>query len=526
MQTKKNALDDFLGALLRGAAIVLGCNSTNLILINEKTQQIRVRIGTKAQSYPVLAEIEKILGESFEAVSFSIASAQDSMICQAWRDNAIRETSSLAELTGTVFPKNAIQEMQHLIGPHRFICVPAVSENKNYGVLLFEKPGEHPFSLQQRAVLLRYARRIGDILANNIVGQGQDLFSEPPSIENHLLQLTFGAPQPTLFLDPDFRITSCNDASQQLLRYSVEELREKPITSLFRDPNDILHILAGPSSNPIRPVSEDEAVVVRKDKTLCSTKVKAIPLADDNNTVVGFLVMIREAQAEGEDVSNRIILQERLATMGEMAAQLAHEIRNPLLSIAATLESLGREEMKEEHSKTVATVCKEIGRLDMILKDYLAIRHNLSLSDVVLADVIDDACRLATSTNQSAKRKCEVSIDRDLVIKADYDALKQLFLNLLLNAFEASHVGTSVNCHAIEGENDVSVVIKDNGPGLSASESECFRPFFTTKKNGTGLGLAVCNRIAKAHGGIIRLKNCEFGCESTVVLPCNAKTQT
>jgi len=95
-----------------------------------------------------------------------------------------------------------------------------------------------------------------------------------------------------------------------------------------------------------------------------------------------------------------------------------------------------------------------------------------------------------------------------------------VLFNLLLNALEASSPRGEVSCRAATGPHDVSIFIEDRGPGLSASPAECFRPFFTTKKNGTGLGLSVCQKLARAHGGLVDLRDREGGgCRAVLVLP-------
>ena len=94
-QTASN-LDEFIGNVLRGAAKILGCNSTNLIVITEKTKQIRIRVGITAVDQPILAQFENILGGSFKGLSFPIDAARDSLIVKVWNDGSLQETSSLS----------------------------------------------------------------------------------------------------------------------------------------------------------------------------------------------------------------------------------------------------------------------------------------------------------------------------------------------------------------------------------------------------------------------------------------------
>jgi signal transduction histidine kinase len=635
--TKSPGLEEFLGSVLRGAAKLLGCNSTNLILINDKTREIRIHLGTTAASYPIVAEIEQAMGRRIPSVAFPISSARDSMVFEAWRDRALRETSSLFELVGSALSSSMLDHMSRLIGEHRYICVPAVSGSRSFGILLFEKEGRHPFSRQQREVLLGYARRIGEILENDLKGHGWALQAstasagpehlildatgevvgvetgakgEPlvarlavagelellrararvflcgvgteeigaeegeaarpaspvegegrvgrpgdplgasaaraprislramellgrrcalctvewpsraaSSLENQLLELTLGDAAPSLFLDPELRITSCNEAAAELLGRPSAELALRPVAELFREPTRILDLLGNQVLDPESPYCEERAVLVGAAGTLVPARVEALLLANDHRHVVGFLLLLRE---EKTDEAQRVVAQARLATMGEMAAQLAHEIRNPLLAIGATLESLSRGLVDPaEQSALLGSASREIVRMDMILKDHLAAaRQEMVFEEVPVREVVEAARGLLEGARHLDGKRIEVRVDPGLVVRADFEAMKHVFFNLLLNSLEASPPEGLVVC-AAEGEaRDVAVSIEDEGQGLAANPEECFRPFFTTKKNGTGLGLAVCRKIVEAHGGLVSLEaRPGGGCRAAVLLP-------
>ncbi|MBI4700757.1 MAG: PAS domain-containing protein [Deltaproteobacteria bacterium] len=609
-------IDDVLDAILRGAAKILGCGSTNLILFNEKTEQVRIRVGAMATSYPMLDEIERLLGERFSTVTLPLRSAQGSLVYASWRDGVIRETSSLRELVGTAFAPELTAELGRVIGEHRFICVPARSGTCNYGVLLFEKQGPHPFSRQQRTVLLRYARGIGEILESHLVAHGQTILAQPAdhgpayvlfdaagtprlfgpdeggavrrlladpsvlarlgerirallanhafragggaqrtedldaercldlvplaadgeagvlgvlrqrhgqrraSLESQLMQLTLGDPAPALFVDPAFRVTSCNEAAEQLFGYPGAELRSAPVGRLFRHEREILDILSPQILDPVRPYFEESAVVRRQDGSLRPARAQALLLADDVDRVEGYLIVVRPRAAEGERTADA---QQRLATLGEMAAQLAHEIRNPLVAIGAALDSLGREGLSAEQQGIVTSAAREIERLDAVVQGYLAVRPDLSHSRVRVAEVVEGACRLLATARQTDGKRVVQDIDPGLTVWADYDALRRALLNLLLNALEASPAGGRVVCRAAQDAHDVSILVEDDGPGLRAPSEQCFQPFFTTKKHGTGLGLPVCRTIARAHGGLVELRSRpEGGAQAELVLPRRA----
>jgi PAS domain S-box-containing protein len=629
-------LKQFLEAVLRGAAKIVGCGSTNLILFNEKAQEIRVHLGITADAFPIIAEIEKLLGARFPGFSWPMKSAEGSLVTRSWREALYYETTSLKELVGAALPPVILVAVTRLVGEHRFACVPALSSTRNYGVLLFEKDGHQPFNRQQREVLLRYARRIGEILENDLMGQSQTLFDHLPddepdillfdargelrghgprggaamerilregdlvrtigtnaraflegpeserernfdltwepskgshslprwsaggeaaglptrldaelrvalsrldfdgspgvlctlssprqaaaSIENQLVRLTLGDPAPALFVDPELLVTSCNPAAAQLLACGAADLAGRPIREFFSAPDEVMDILSHQTLDPQKAYSERATVLRRRDGSLVPVRVEALLLANDSHQLVGFLLLLREPTKRDSD---HLEQQERLATMGEMAAHLAHEMRNPLVAIGATLESLIREpETAANQRPILAALVKEIVRMDMTLKDYLAARREMAVTQVRVGEVVEYARRLLAGAQRLAGKTIRCQVDPELTIEADYDAIKQVVFNLLLNALEATTGAGEVTCHVAQRGFELTITVEDRGPGLPASAADCLRPFFTTKKNGTGLGLAVCQKIARAHGGFVDLRNRDGGgCQATVVLP-------
>ncbi len=604
MPDPESGLDEFLGNVLRGVNKIVGCNSTNLVVINERAQEMRVRVGVSAEQYAALGEVERAMGETLRGLSVPIARATDSLVYRAWRHGAVQETSSLAEMVGSAIPREVLEQFEPLIGPRRFLLVPAAGAHRQYGVLLFEKPGTTPYSRQQREVLLRYARRIGEIIENDMRGQvplaptgareshllldaagalvgfgpgpepvlaggalerlaaevraflapgeagparevllegGQRLqlqrfrcgerplalghlpqpsTADPAGLESHLLLLTLGVPAPALFLDPELRITSCNPASERLLGQPARELVGRPIHELFSAPAEIVELLRRQALSPESASQQETVGLRRRDGGLGAARLESLLLADDRDRAVGFLVLLHEADSDERLSPDRLVQQERMATMGEMAAQLAHEVRNPLVAIGATLEGLSHEALPPEAGRLLAAALREIGRVDMILKKHLSPPRDLALRPLLLIDVVQEVQRLLEGTRRLGGKRVRVEVDPGLTVVADFDALKHVLFNLLLNALEASPLGGEVSCRAEQREAETSVLVEDQGPGLSAAPEDCFRPFFTTKPNGTGLGLAVSQKMAQALGGLLRLRNRpEGGCRAELLLP-------
>jgi PAS domain S-box-containing protein len=530
--TLGRSLEEFLVAILRGAAAVVGCDSTNLIFINERTQEILIRLGIKPPSQPALNDIEAVLGAALQLTRIPIAQAQESLIYRCFRDREIKQCSSIAELVGGAFPAAVVEQVDKLAGQHVFICVPAQGPRRVYGVLLFQKEGPAPFTRRQSEVLQRYARRIGEILENSGTGRGQSLVSSrrpgdsgPISLEEQLMQVTLGEASPVLTVDAALTVTSCNEATAGLLGYAPGELVGRPLSELLPEPPTFVDILSGQLLEAAAPASLEPAFVRRKDGMALPVRLESLLLTDERGAVGGFLLLLQRDRGDA-DQEGLLWRQDRLSTMGEMAAQLAHEIRNPLLAVGATIESLHQDPAcPAEHREIMESLGREIVRLDMTLRDYLAARREMSFAPVDLLTVVQDARTLLENAYRLSGKTIVTEIAPDLTVRADREALRHVFFNLLHNALEASPEDGEVVCRATAGRDVVSVTIDDRGAGLAAPSAECFQPFFTTKMHGAGLGLSVCNRIIRAHGGLVDLRNRDGGgCRAVVVLPVRRET--
>ncbi len=211
-------------------------------------------------------------------------------------------------------------------------------------------------------------------------------------------------------------------------------------------------------------------------------------------------------RAENEVMTEKIKQSERLAVLGRMAASLAHEIRTPLTSIKNLAQLL-----EEEHNDPVfrrefqELVISEVERINHIIRALLSYAKPLKLqkNKIRLDNLIEEALDGLKETGQMGKAKVE-KVLRPIEIQADKDLIKQVLENIILNACQAMKGEGFLNIRLNqEGQNAV-IAIKDSGGGIQEKDKpHIFTPFFTTKAKGTGLGLALCEKIITAHGGKI-----------------------
>ncbi|HWI40678.1 MAG TPA: ATP-binding protein, partial [Verrucomicrobiae bacterium] len=224
----------------------------------------------------------------------------------------------------------------------------------------------------------------------------------------------------------------------------------------------------------------------------------------------------------------RLMQGEKLAAIGEMAATIAHELKGPLVSIGGFARRLARKiPQSTPEGKAADTIVKEALRLEKMLSDILSYARKPSLcySPCDLREIMEDSLRLVMPSLE----ECGIAVTtlyREVpTFMGDFQQLKQLFLNLLLNAQEAMRCGgrldASIEPASLGGLPAVAVTIADTGSGVPVELlNSIFNPFFTTKPHGTGLGLPIVHRIVTNHGGKIEVRNrAGGGAEFRVLLP-------
>ncbi|MBT0664557.1 PAS domain-containing protein [Geobacter pelophilus] len=207
---------------------------------------------------------------------------------------------------------------------------------------------------------------------------------------------------------------------------------------------------------------------------------------------------------------------DRLAAIGELAARIAHEIRNPLASISGSVQLMAQSsEIPAQDRKLLAIVLRETDRLNALISDFLVYARPvaLNLSSVDINELCFELDVLLKPDPRFSKVSMVMSVETGSAVLADRDQLQQVFWNLLVNAAEAMPYGgeitiTGTKVHLSgrrsDRKNFVRIDIKDNGTGMAeAATKHLFEPFFTTKPDGTGLGLATVYRIIEAHEGRI-----------------------
>ncbi len=307
------------------------------------------------------------------------------------------------------------------------------------------------------------------------------------------------------------RITDLNEGALRLIRGKESDLTGKEFWSLLKDSE------FGELKNVIRTTTarqgswRGEVTILRKDGSECPVLLSSSRIIDDGGRVSGFVFSLKDME-EFKKMQVRLIQSEKLASLGQMAAGVAHEIRNPLGSIRMCLKLLKEDGVGREVQDLLENIEEAITSMETIVNELLDYTRDIKLQvdEFNVADVLRGA--LAQLEEQIKEKRIKVEMldgIHPVYAKLDGVRMKQVFVNLIKNAIDSVPAGEGrVLIFLEENHDQVIVTIEDNGEGMDEERlKNAFQPFFTTKAQGVGLGLPIVKRIIELHGGEVSLES-------------------
>jgi two-component system sensor histidine kinase HydH len=312
-------------------------------------------------------------------------------------------------------------------------------------------------------------------------------------------------------LDNQGRIVTMNRQAAEILAVSLETLPSKLLSEVLGRETEL--VLGAARGSILR----DQELELERPPggERIPISLSAAPLKDELGQDMGQVLLIRDLR-EIRELKESIRRSERLASLGRLAAGIAHEIRNPLSSIRGFAQFFHKRFTgHQEEQEYAAIMVREVDRLNRVITELLdfARPRELRREPCSLEKIIDDALQLLAMELTAKKVLVEKNYEGELpLIRADQEQLSQAFLNLLLNALHAVGEGgiISIGLQQYPGHSKISLA--DNGYGILPGDMEkIFEPFFSSKRQGTGLGLAIVNQIVENHGGEISVTNRDGG---------------
>ena len=309
-------------------------------------------------------------------------------------------------------------------------------------------------------------------------------------------------------IDERGAIRSFNPAAERLFGWSQAEVLGRNVNVLMPDPYRREHdgyLAAYRESGRPRIIGIGREVTgLRRDGTTFPCHLSVCEVATPDGVLFAGTIRDLSDLRRVEDEASRA---RTLAAIGEMSASIAHEIKNPLAAISAVLQNLrDRPDTQEPSRALMDEALAQVRRLDERVHDLLLFSRswNPRRRPVDLRAIVERVVAATEGVALYARVRFRVDAPPEVPLVADRSMLEQVLLNLFQNAAEAMEGGGEIRCAIERSPSGITAAVEDDGPGIPPETRETlFRPFFTTKKAGTGLGLANCLKMMEAHGGTI-----------------------
>jgi len=397
-----------------------------------------------------------------------------------------------------------------------FATVPLIAKDRVIGLIVVDNLfTRRQITDEDMRFLTAFANQAASAIEN------AQLFEKVTNAEAELRNIFDSITDMVFFLDTDFIIRKVNKTVIKKLKMKGDALIGKKCYEVF------------PCSGPKPGCPHLECLKTKKtayqeieDPVLGGTFiVSASPLFNHLGDVVGTVHILRDI-TEQKRLRERLLYSEKMAALGEMAARIAHEIRNPLVSIGGYARRLQNrlKKIEDKEREYIDIIIKETSRLEGILQELMGFvkERPLRIERTGLNRIIEDILSLFSADLAEKKIKVIKEMpDGDLEIPADPEQLKQAIINIINNAQQAIGSNGRIHIRTSLLKDSVAIEISDTGGGIPRDILDSiFNPFFTTKSSGTGLGLAITHRIIEMHGGEIGVKSQNgIGTTFTIKLP-------
>lgn len=387
-----------------------------------------------------------------------------------------------------------------MLGADSFGVVPLISRDKIIGIIWVDNLFTgRPIKDEDLQFLMGFSSHIAAAIEN------ARLFENVTLAQSELKNIFESISDMVYYTDRDFTIKRVNQAVVRKIGKPEEEIIGNKCYKIFHGMDEPWELCPHHQAS----VSQQPFVGELEDPYLAGTFVVSnSPIFDTAGNFVGTVHISRDV-TELRNLRERVVHSERMAALGELAARVAHEIRNPLISIGGFARRLEKK-LSGDIQEYAKIIVNEVSRLENILKEILGFvkssrvnKSNVNINDLLSGIVEFISPEMDERHNTVIKEFSELPI----IAVIDPDRIKEAILNIFTNAAQATDHGTIIVKTRIEGTEAV-IELTDSGCGIKEEDlKNIFNPFFTTKPQGTGLGLAVTHKIIQEHNGKVKVES-------------------
>jgi PAS domain S-box-containing protein len=494
----------------------LGFNRAILFLVDEKKKVLKGAMGVGPASYDeafrvwdrlsvekktlpdIMHDIEigPLSKDSFFdklSLAIEIPLTEETVLTKAVKEKTLFNVDDVGKQP---LSDAALQQL----GTHAYAAVPLVSRNRATGVLWVDNYfNKRPITEEDMRFLTAFSNHVASAIEN------AKLFEKVKLTEQELENIFESISDMVYFVGEDYVVRNINKAVSKRLGKPLEEIVGRKCYEVFHGTSEPWALCPHQKTVQTRRAFVEEV----EDPYLGGTFItSSSPIFDTAGAFMGSVNVVSDI-SELKNLRERVIKTDRMAALGEVAARVAHEIRNPLVSLGGFAKRL--EKKLDGNMKEYADIiAKEVGRLEGILNEILSfVKETRIIKEFVDSHrLMEDIISLISSEIAEKGIALVKEYGEPVEIYADPNRIKDALMNILRNAVQATGGNGTITVRTYRKENACVFEISDTGPGISGEDLPfIFDPFFTTKMGGTGLGLTVTHRIVEEHEGSIKVES-------------------
>lgn len=344
--------------------------------------------------------------------------------------------------------------------------------------------------------------------------------------ERKLLTALMESPDAIIAVDADEKVAIWNRGAEVMFGYSAPEIVGRSIGILIppgvEGDGEVVELTQRLFRDGF--VRNYRTRRQTKDGRRVLVEATMTPITDEDGTSIGSMLILRDI-SNVEKLHEDLLYAENLASMGEMAAALAHEIKNDLAGISGAIQVIKNSiEEGDARREVMSEILTQVKKLDTSVRDLLTLARPTApqLEDANVCFIVSEAISILKSEPMMKAVEIVRNFPPEVChVPLDTKQISQVFMNIMLNAAQAMPMGGKLTIGVAETADEIAISFADTGMGMPPDvAASAFTPFFTTKPTGSGVGLSISKRIVEAHGGRIELKSAVGeGTTLTVRLP-------